>query len=93
MKEVILDGAQISTLAELHARLAELLELPDHYGANLDALWDALTGWVTLPLTIYWVHYEECSQRLGEKCARVLQVLREAEEEQIGLKVIVKNGL
>ena len=90
MREIILDGATIADAAALHARLAELLELPEHYGANLDALWDALTGYIALPLTIRWLDYEATCQRLGsEPCERLLQVLREAEEELPGLQVIV----
>ena len=89
MKEVILDGAQIATLAELHAQLAEQLELPDLYGANLDALWDALTGGISLPLTIRWVNYMVCRNSLGVDAERVLELLKEAEQELAGLLVII----
>lgn len=42
-KEFFLDFAQIGTKEELHAYLKEQLALPDHYGNNLDALYDCLT--------------------------------------------------
>ncbi|WP_020616508.1 barstar family protein [Paenibacillus daejeonensis] len=89
MKEVILDGADMTTLADLHTQLAERLELPDHYGANLDALWDALTGGIALPLIIRWVNFGASRNRLGNDAERVLDLLREAEQELAGLLVII----
>ncbi|WP_134767543.1 barstar family protein [Nocardioides sp. 1609] len=38
-----LEGARIESVPELHGALAEALDLPDHYGRNLDALADCLT--------------------------------------------------
>lgn len=43
MKEYILDLAEINSREQLHDVLASALELPDHYGRNLDALYDCLT--------------------------------------------------
>lgn len=38
-----LDGREMTTREALHAHLAQQLPLPDWYGRNLDALYDALT--------------------------------------------------
>ena len=43
MRRVILDGRQIRSRDALHDYLAQALELPSYYGANLDALHDVLT--------------------------------------------------
>ncbi|MDE1547670.1 barstar family protein [Jeotgalibaca caeni] len=43
MKRVVLDGKDFTDKQTAHAILKEVLELPDHYGNNLDALWDCLT--------------------------------------------------
>lgn len=43
MQTVTLYGAEIGDQAALHAALARQLDLPDWYGANLDALHDLLT--------------------------------------------------
>ena len=44
-----IDLKSINTKPELHAALAKELPLPEHYGNNLDALYDILTeqgeGW------------------------------------------------
>lgn len=81
MRSLILDGEQITTREQLHAALKELLELPDYYGNNLDALWDVLTGWVEMPLSIRWVHFHESEKTLGDYSQLVLQLFQEAEEE------------
>ena len=39
---IILDGRRMTDRAATHAELREKLELPDHYGNNLDALNDCL---------------------------------------------------
>lgn len=40
---VILDGAMMCGRTAAHDYLAKQLQLPDHYGKNLDALFDLLT--------------------------------------------------
>ncbi|GAB2674194.1 barstar family protein [Paenibacillus thermoaerophilus] len=87
MREVILDGGKIDNVAQLHALLKEALELPDYYGNNLDALWDCLTGWVNMPLTIRWSHVQESEKKLGEYSRQLLQLFRDAEKEIEGFQL------
>ncbi len=60
MKQITLSCATLKTKDALHAALAEALDFPDWYGANLDALYDCLqdlddpvhlhlTDWDSLP--------------------------------------------
>ena len=42
MRKLTLDCSQISTKIGLHLQLTELLDLPEYYGNNLDALYDVL---------------------------------------------------
>jgi len=44
MNEIIIDGSTIFTSPDLHEALSRALGFPDHYGKNLDALYDCLTG-------------------------------------------------
>ncbi|MFF3442190.1 barstar family protein [Streptosporangium sp. NPDC002721] len=44
-----LDGARITTSAEAMDAIIEALDLPDHFGHNLDALYDVLTDLSWLP--------------------------------------------
>ena len=43
MRKLTLDCSQISTKIGLHLQLTELLDLPEYYGNNLDALADCLS--------------------------------------------------
>ena len=38
MAEIVLDGLELRSLAEVHDRFAQALALPEWYGRNLDAL-------------------------------------------------------
>ncbi|WP_370248636.1 barstar family protein [Nocardioides sp.] len=42
LRVAVLDGARLRTEADLHDVLARDLDLPEHYGRNLDALADVL---------------------------------------------------
>lgn len=39
----ILDAENILDVETLHEKVAEIMEFPDYYGKNLDALYDCLT--------------------------------------------------
>jgi ribonuclease inhibitor len=91
MKKVNIDGRYISSYKELHELLKKKLEFPDFYGANLDALWDCITGMIELPLELRWKHYEVSEERLGEKAQRTRAVLEEAHNQNIGFVFIVEE--
>jgi len=43
MRQITLDFSLFTDRAEVHEYLAEKFSFPDHYGKNLDALYDCLT--------------------------------------------------
>ena len=43
MHTILLRGGDYQTARELHGALKRLLDLPDHYGHNADALYDCLS--------------------------------------------------
>ncbi|MBT2770868.1 barstar family protein [Halomonas sp. ISL-60] len=81
MKTVIINGKKIHGKEELHDVLQEQLGLDNDYGRNLDALWDCLTGFIPMPLTIQWLDFDTTRESLGEYAERLLELMREAEEE------------
>lgn len=86
---VELDGRLLTSRTMLHDVLSKELELPEHYGRNLDALWDCLTESSARPLTIHWSHYEASKKQLGEYCEQVLHLFQDAETELDGFVVKV----
>lgn len=84
MNIVQIDGRSLHDRETLHLVLQDKLQLDEHYGHNLDALWDALTGEVHLPLTIRWLHYESCKNVLGDYADQVVEVMQEAQQEVDG---------
>ena len=74
MKDITIDCAHAATQAELHQLFAQMLDLPDYYGANLDALHDCLTdlpGDTRIRL-LHWDAAEEALGRYGRSAKRAI---------------------
>lgn len=85
--EHIIDGLEIKSKDDFHQRIKALLDLPEYYGENLDALWDCLTSDVELPLTVVWRNYAQSKLYLGDYADKALEVMKEAEKELDGFKI------
>lgn len=81
--EAVLDGLRIASIDELHRQLEQALRLPSHYGRNLDALWDAVSGMLERPLRLTWLNSDVSRQRLGADFDAVVGVLRRAEQQDV----------
>ncbi len=71
-----LDGWAVDTAAGLHEGLAVALDLPDHYGRNLDALHDCLRD-LTTPTVLLWDGWSPLARADGRTFAVVTEILRE----------------
>ena len=80
MKEIIIEGALIDSKEELHKIFKEALNLPEHYGKNLDALWDMVTGEIDLPIRIIWRDFNITEENIGAYAMKTLQVIKRASE-------------
>ena len=73
---IFIDGARYATAKELHLALKMMLELPEYYGCNADALYDCLSERTGKPVNL-------CILSEGEgetadalkKCCRVIEDL------------------
>ena len=89
MRNITLDLAKMKTQAEAHKYLGKVLEFPDYYGENLDALYDCL-GDIGTPTIV------TVPKKLGEKDGlggygvRMLKVFRLAAEQNSFLQVVIK---
>jgi ribonuclease inhibitor len=54
--EIFIDFTDLGDYEDFYVQLKEKLILPDFFGDNLDALNDAMTGFVELPLHIEFVN-------------------------------------
>jgi ribonuclease inhibitor len=86
--EAILKGKVIKSVDDFHREIRKILDLPDYYGNNLDALWDCLTGWIEMPLTLIWEDFENSKAILGVFADKALALFQEAEKEVQGFKII-----
>ncbi|MFA1794733.1 barstar family protein [Bacillus velezensis] len=81
---VIIDGKDITSTEALHRILKDQLDFPDFYGENLNALWDCLTGWIELPLTLVWKNFDISQKELDSDADDVLRILKKAQAELDG---------
>lgn len=90
--KLILSGSEIKNQRDFHEQIKKLLDLPNYYGENLDALWDCLTGWIDTPLTIIWKDFNISRAFLGEFADKAMSVFKDAEKVVEGFKIEQDNS-
>ena len=78
MKTIYIDFVEIGDEEDFYAQLKEKIDLPEHFGDNLDALYDVISGDVELPLHIEFVNL---SVEQLETFEDLLTTLEDCEEE------------
>lgn len=88
MKNVVIDCEKLLHKKEAHLYLAQMLDFPDYYGKNLDALFDCLTemGECTIALK-----GESILHQTDNYGIKVLKVLEEAAKANSKLKLEVQE--
>lgn len=77
-------------LEDVYRQLAEQTELPEHFGNNLDALFDVLTTDIPGPLQIVWHQHDASATTLGhENYTALLAVLRDAAHYRPDIELIL----
>ncbi|WP_158781484.1 barstar family protein [Pantoea sp. BAV 3049] len=82
MKMVSFDFHTIANVDEFYRQFVVKFAIEMQFGANLDALWDALTGMIDLPARITLRHLAE--HKDAAQFDAIIAVMREAEEETAG---------
>ena len=75
MRKVIVDCQELLHKEQAHSYLAQVMEFPEYYGHNLDALFDCLTELGECTITFQGEHILHQADCYG---AKVLQVFEEA---------------
>ena len=81
MKKVSFDFNHIPDLPAFYGEFVRQFELTDEFGANLDALWDEVTGAITLPVEIDFLNLNASRKR---RFGALILLFEEAEEELEG---------
>ena len=76
--EIYIDFTDIGDYEDFYTQLKEKLVLPEHFGDNLDALYDVITGNLEMPLHIEFVNMTVEQLEIFED---LLTTLEDAEEE------------
>lgn len=88
MKKLIFDGEQITDSDSLNITLKRVLNFPDYYGYNLDALHDCLTD-VCEEVMIYVKNTEALREKLGDYADSFVKVLQDSASENKWLHVTI----
>lgn len=76
--EVYIDFLEIGDYEDFYTQLKEKLPLPEHFGDNLDALFDVITGELETPLHLEFVNMSVEQLEIFED---LLTTLEDAEDE------------
>lgn len=75
MKEVVLQGQNITSLDAFHDQFSLAFDFGPYYGRNLSAMWDLLTTEVERPIHLRWMHAAASQAALGPAFDEIIQVL------------------
>jgi len=78
MKTIYIDFIDIGDYEDFYTQLKEKISLPEHFGDNLDALHDVITGGLEMPLHLEFVNLTVDQLETFED---LLTTLEDAEEE------------
>lgn len=87
--EVFVDGRGCTTKEGTHLYLKQVLNLPDYYGMNLDALYDCVSTMTQTKLVL--LHWDVMVECLGDYGHLLMKTLEEAAEENPGFELILED--
>ena len=82
VKRCTLDGKTIGSLDDLYDQLSTRFSLPEHFGRNLDALWDVLSTDVQGSFEIVWKHTGDSKKLMGRDFDRAVKLLKDLQKER-----------
>jgi RNAse (barnase) inhibitor barstar len=87
---VVVDLQEVHTELQMHEALATALDFPGWYGNNWNALWDAITGLVDMPVRLRLRGWNSFERRLPEeaRCLRDLFVEMSTELPTLASEVL-----
>lgn len=90
IKNIRIDFTAIAGITDAHLRIAEALQFPDHYGKNLDALFDCLAE-ICKPVAVTLFGTSALTAALGSYGGMMLRVFSDAAAENPNLSVEIAD--
>lgn len=81
MKTIYIDFTDIGDYEDFYAQLKEKLPLPEHFGENLDALADVITGELEMPLHLEFVNMSIDQLEIFEDLLTTLEDIEDEMED------------
>jgi RNAse (barnase) inhibitor barstar len=88
----VVDGSAVRSKEQALAAIGEALEFPEHYGRNLDALFDCLTDLSWLPEAehvLVWAHHQVLAQHDWKGYQQVRSTLEDGAASTTGRRLTV----
>ena len=90
IKNIRIDFTAIAGITDAHLRIAEALQFPDHYGKNLDALFDCLAE-ICKPVAVTLFGTSALTAVLGSYGSMMLRVFSDTAAENPNLSVEIAD--
>lgn len=87
---IILDGDLMTDKETAHEYLKETLNAPEHYGDNLDALWDIVSSY-SKPINIKLINKEKLIENLGYYGSHLILIFQDVMEENTNINFILED--
>lgn len=81
MNTVYIDFADLGDYEDFYAQLKDKVQLPEHFGDNLDALSDVISGEIKLPLHLEFVNMSVDQLEIFEDLLTTLEDIEDEVED------------
>ncbi|WP_346236604.1 barstar family protein [Niabella insulamsoli] len=91
MNEAAFDFERIGTMDDFYAMAKTSLQLPAHFGKNLDALWDCITGDMPLPATVRFLNMSMTQLETFDKLILLFEDAADELEPDFGFEYYLRK--
>lgn len=81
MTQKQIDFSALQSYDDFYDEITKQLNLPDYFGRNLDALYDVLTGAVSLPLQLHFINMSLPQLQAFSDLLKTLKTIDEERED------------
>ncbi len=85
-----ISGKSIRSVEDFYSEVSRELNFPEHFGRNLDALWDVLTADIAGPINLIWEDSAISQQSMGYDFDKICALLKDVEKERDDFRVTFK---